>query len=991
MPIYMYCIFAYHYVYTMKGIYLIIFLLCSVELLGQTYSVSGKVLEKQKREAVGYATVAIEGSSIGTITDDKGAFVIENLQVGTYKFKVQCLGFADNTFSVKVRKNETGVLVLLSEKSLALDEVTVTAKRKATDATTTYSMDRTALDHLQGISISDVMALLPGEQTNKSSNLTNKQTITLRGSSQEMGNPDFGTVIEMDGVRLSGNAALTGGTDTRNINNSNVERIDVISGVPSVEYGDFTNGIVRVISRKGKTPFTADVSLRPHTKTYAVGKGLALGKHGGVVNLSFERARSVSDIASPFTSYVRNAFGARYSNTFHTQGGKQLSMDLGLNGNIGGFDSKSDPDALRDTYKKVKDNAVRANLAFTYRAHSKWLSDLRWGGTFSYADNQIEERLDQSASSMLPAIHTMQNGYFVASKYEDNPDAPIILLPTGYWNVSSFNDSKPINYSAYLKARWSHRFHDISSNLLAGAEWKGEKNLGRGLYYDDMRYAPTWREYRLDDQPMMQNVSAYLEEELTIPFSTSRLQVKAGVRSDHTLLPGSQYGTIGSFSPRFNARYSFAESRENFLKGITLRAGIGKAVKLPSFEILFPRETYIDRLAFSPASMSDGSAYYAYHTEVVKPFYNKDLKWQHNVMREVGADIRLKGVNVSLSFFYNTMYNPYTLTKQYGLFNRAFTNQSALEGCPIPSIHRDYQIDQQTGAVTVIDKTGAHPSIELPYKVMNDFTTSTYYRNGSSSSRMGLEWVLDFDKIKSIHTSFRVDGKYYRYKGVDQSIIPVRPGSTMLDGQPYKYIGYYAGGAVNFNGFISKRLNLNLTAITHVPKIRMIFSLRVEGTFMNKRQNLSEYADGDRSFVMEKNGDYVPSTHGGSIYDGKHYVGSYPLYYASREDMNTLIPFKEKFLWAKENNPQLYSELSELVLRSPTGYTFMEQSYSPYYSVNLNITKEIGDYLTLSFFANNFFYSMQKVKAHHTGLEESLFNSNRISPFNYGLSIKLKL
>ena len=976
----------------MKGINVILFLLCSVQLFGQAYSVSGKVLGEQKRDAIGYATVIIEGSSVGTITNDAGIFVIENLTPGNYKLKVQCLGYVDKIIPVTVKKRDmTGLVALLDEMSLALDEVTVTAKRKATDATTTYSIDRTVLDHLQGISISDVIGLLPGEQTNKSQNLTNSQVITLRGSAQEMGNPDFGTVVEMDGVRLSGNSALTGGTDTRSINNSNVERIDVISGVPSVEYGDFTNGIVKVVSRKGKTPFTADVSVRPHTQTYALSKGFELGHRGGVINLSYERARSISDLASPYTSYIRNAFGVRYSNTFQTRHDKQISMDFGVNGNVGGLDSKSDPDAFKDTYTKVRDNAIRANLAFSYRANSPWLSDLRWGATLSYADNQSEKRLDQSASSMLPAIHATENGYFVASKYEDNPSGPIILLPTGYWYVSSFNDSKPLNYSAYLKARWSHRFHGMTSNLLAGAEWKGEENAGRGNYYDDMRYAPTWREYRLDELPMMQNISAYVEEELKVPFKSSRLHVKAGIRSDHTILSNSEYGAVGSFSPRLNARYTFAESSTNFLQGITLRAGWGRAVKLPSFEILYPRDIYVDRLSFAPSSMSDGSAYYAYHTEVVKPIYNKNLTWQHNVMREVGADIKLKWVNVSLSFFHNMMRRPYTTTKEYQVFDRIFTDQRALEGCAIPSADRAYHIDQQTGIVTVADKRGILPSQVLDHKVINDFKASSYYRNGSSSSRMGFEWVLDFNKIRTINTSFRVDGKFYRYKGVDECIVPDRPGSTMADGQPYKYIGYYVGGASNYNGFITRRMNLNLTAVTHVPKIRMIFSLRVEGTFMNTRQNLSEYNGDERSFVIDDRNDYFPSSSASSIYDGNHYVANYPLYYVSREDMNTKIPFKEKFLWARDHDNRLYNDLSALVIKSPTGYMFREQRYSPYFSANINVTKEIGDYLTLAFFANNFFYSMQKVKAYHTDIKESLFNSGRISPFNYGLSIKIKL
>ena len=79
--------------------------------------------------------------------------------------------------------------------------------------------------------------------------------------------------------------------------------------------------------------------------------------------------------------------------------------------------------------------------------NSPWLSNLRGGVTFSYADNRVEEKKNQSASSVQPALHTTEEGYFVASKYEKDPSSPIILLPTGYWYVTSFNDSRPINYT----------------------------------------------------------------------------------------------------------------------------------------------------------------------------------------------------------------------------------------------------------------------------------------------------------------------------------------------------------------------------------------------------------------------------------------------------------------------------------------------------------------------------------------------------------------
>ena len=71
----------------------------------------------------------------------------------------------------------------------------------------------------------------------------------------------------------------------------------------------------------------------------------------------------------------------------------------------------------------------------------------------------------------------------------------IVLGPTGYWHVLRYNDSKPTNWSVKLKATQNMRFMVAGkqwlSHLMAGVEYTGSKNRGRGTYYDDMRYAPT--------------------------------------------------------------------------------------------------------------------------------------------------------------------------------------------------------------------------------------------------------------------------------------------------------------------------------------------------------------------------------------------------------------------------------------------------------------------------------------------------------------------
>ena len=64
---------------------------------------------------------------------------------------------------------------------------------------------------------------------------------------------------------------------------------------------------------------------------------------------------------------------------------------------------------------------------------------------------------------------------------------------------------------------------------------------------------------------------------------------------------------------------------------------------------------------------------------------------------------------------------------------------------------------------------------------------------------------------------------------------------------------------------------------------------------------------------------------------------------------------------------------------------------SAYYSANLSVTKEIGDHVSVSFYANNFFNTMKKIRSSRTDEETSLFSSSYVPSYYYGLSLKLKL
>ena len=983
---------------------ILLFLLLLATRVAAQVTLSGKVIDDANGQPVEFASILIAESSQWAVTDTKGRFTIKDVAAGRLTVTVQCLGYQKRSWTMNITSSITNMQLKLKEENLKLEGVTVTAKRKTNESTTSYTINRSTLDNQQILNVSNIDALLPGGKTTNPS-LVSDDRLALRSGSQEKGNASFGTAIEVDGVRMSNNAE-TGETlaaSTRTISASNIESVEVITGIPSVEYGDLSNGIVKVNTRKGKSPFVIEGKINQHTRQLAVNKGFDLGGSNGVLNASFEHARSFSNAVSPYTAYQRNILSLNYMNIFMNDD-MPLTLNIGMSGNIGGYNSEADPDEMLDDYSKERDNTFRGHFDLQWLINKPWLTNLSLRGSVAMTDRKSENYYSSSSASTQPYIHSEEEGYFIATDYDENPNANIILGPTGYWYVKGFNDSKPINWSLKLKADWTHRFGKVLNKLMAGADYTGNKNNGRGTYYDDMRYAPTWREYRYDELPAMNNLALYVEDKVSVPTGKrSVMELTAGLRNDITFISNSDYGTVSSLSPRFNGRYVFWRNQhKRWVSELSMHVGWGKSVKLPSFQVLYPTPSYADRQAFASTSTSDNKSYYAYHTYPSKAIYNPDLRWQYTNQSDFGVEMDIKGTHISLSAFHHQTHRPYMSTDLYTPMTYKYTPPSSLNGLNISAENRRFAVDQQTGIVTVSDATGVAGATQLAFLERNTYTVNDRYINGSTVNRYGLEWMIDFAQIRPLRTSVRLDGNYYYYKGIDDVLfadIPLGVSSTMTGNLPYAYVGYYRGSNITSasysanaaiaNGSLSKQANLNVTLTTHIPQIRMIVALRIETTLYNYRRQLSEFEDGTRGIVLEKAGDYF-----GTPYDGNSenkYLALYPEYYSTWDNPSQLLPFAEKFAWAKDNDQTLYNDLAKLVIRSNYPYVMNTNKISSYYSANLSITKEIGDHVSISFYANNFFNNMKTVHSSQTDLETSLFSSGYIPSYYYGLSLKLKL
>lgn len=75
------------------------------------------------------------------------------------------------------------------------------------------------------------------------------------------------------GASLINSQSTSGqGTDLRTISPDNIESVEVIRGIPSVEYGNLTSGAVIIKTKSGVTPLEAKVKLDSYSKCFMQAK-----------------------------------------------------------------------------------------------------------------------------------------------------------------------------------------------------------------------------------------------------------------------------------------------------------------------------------------------------------------------------------------------------------------------------------------------------------------------------------------------------------------------------------------------------------------------------------------------------------------------------------------------------------------------------------------------------------------------------------------------
>lgn len=230
-------LFAFH------GLTIAMLFLLSTSAMAQALSIKGKVIDKAGEAIIG-ASVLVEGTSNGTVTNLEGGFTLNNVATNA-TLKVSFIGYKTEVVAVNGKQSLT---VTLQEDTEVLDEVVVVGYGVQKKVNLTGSVSSVKGDALERRPVADatqsLQGMVPGLLVSNSN--TGRPgasgTLTLRGQ----GNLDnkANPYILVDGVEM----------DLSDVNPNDIENISVLKDAAACAiYGArAAYGVILVTTKRGE-------------------------------------------------------------------------------------------------------------------------------------------------------------------------------------------------------------------------------------------------------------------------------------------------------------------------------------------------------------------------------------------------------------------------------------------------------------------------------------------------------------------------------------------------------------------------------------------------------------------------------------------------------------------------------------------------------------------------------------------------------------------
>lgn len=871
---------------------------------------SGTVQDAQTGEPVPGAAVT-QGKN-WAITDSLGVFLLKTHDKSP--LTITSLGY--KTLKAEPVK---GGIYRLQPDIFALQEVVVTAQEER-GVTATSVIGKDAIEHIQPSSIKDVLELLPGGHA-VDPNLASPQVANLRSAASISANyatSALGTAVLVDGKPVGNNANLQSspaysnlgssyvnyGTDLRTITTEDIESVEVVRGIASVEYGDLTSGLMKITRKRGGKTLRARFKADMSSKLFYVGKDFQWKTF--TLNVGANYLHSMADPRNPRQNYQRITGTVRLGKTWKKELEYVLNASLDYTGS---FDNqKSDQNLDFGTMGPIETyfssyNKLDAGLDFSVKARDNASAFRSWITTASLTvENDRIKRWKY-------VINGAEQPYSTAT---EPGEWDALILPVRY---ESNLEVKGLPLYAFLQSAVAFKWGE--QRLKAGLQWTLDKNLGEGTVFDITRPFSSVTSARPRPYyaiPANHRLSLYAEENGSAQLGWGGLEWSAGVRMSMLLGAGKAFRINGRpyVDPRANIRFNFPTA---IVKGHRLDAGVyagaGLHTKFPTMDMLYPEPVYGDIQEFNywPVEAQLRRSYmYVYKEDPT----NYALAPARNFKWEVGADVSWNGFHLSVDYFRENMTSGFRSSSRYGR----------------------YVVKRYDGSGIDKNTLTAPPDVtSLPWKADTLLQAHGITTNGSQTLKQGVEFTFAAPRIKAINTRITANGAWFVTKNTNSAPLYYVP-SAIVNGSRYNYVGYYE---VN-DGSTYTQLNTNIMLDTQIPRLGLILSISCQTSWFSNHYPIARSTK--PISYLDKNLVEHPYTE----VEAQDPVLRYLVLEESSMNYNYLVPFAtyfnlkatKKFLHDKMGISLFVNRLLAIAPDYYMNGAFVRRSSTPYFGMEID-------------------------------------------------------
>jgi CarboxypepD_reg-like domain/TonB-dependent Receptor Plug Domain len=231
----------------------------SFSLMAQNAIVRGNVYAKETGEPLIFGNVILQGTSLGTTTDESGFFSISGVPVGTYIIEASYIGYANSSVEVTVGANGIVYKKVFLEEGINLETVDVSGQKEQAKKEVQISKVRVTPKQIKALptiggeaDIAQYLTIIPGII------LTGDQggQIYIRG-----GSPIQNKML-LDGMRIYNPFHSIGLFSV--FETEAIQSVDVFTGGFDAQYGGALSAIVDIQTREGnKKRMSGLVSANP--------------------------------------------------------------------------------------------------------------------------------------------------------------------------------------------------------------------------------------------------------------------------------------------------------------------------------------------------------------------------------------------------------------------------------------------------------------------------------------------------------------------------------------------------------------------------------------------------------------------------------------------------------------------------------------------------------------------------------------------------------